>query len=215
MPVKTAVSADPPHDPRLIDRADTLAREIGLPVLGLGDAGCDLRLVVTPDRLELRVERGELAGGKPVCADLTRLDTTSPAGRSLSGPLFKAVGIKKGSPHRPSVVDCTAGLGGDAWLLAAHGCRVDAFERQPVVGALCGDALRRAAQSYPEIARRVTLHQGRRDRLARRVGEPGGPVFSHQHPGPRRGGAGPDVPAGAQGGRTQADARAASVGRSG
>ena len=214
MPVKTAVSADPPHDPHLIGRADTLAREIGLPVLGLGDAGCDLRLVVTPDRLELRVERGELAGGKPVCADLTRLDTTSPAGRSLSGPLFKAVGIKKGSPHRPSVVDCTAGLGGDAWLLAAHGCRVDAFERQPVVGALCGDALRRAAQSHPEIARRVTLHRGDA------IGWPDDRVSQadrsslNQHPGPRRGGAGPDVPAGAQGGGTQADARAASVGRS-
>jgi len=160
MPPTLALSADPPYDQRLIERAGILADALGLGLLKLGDTGCDLRLVVTPDRLELRVERGELAGGNAVFADLTKLDTTSPAGRSLNNPLFKAVGIKKGNAHRPRVVDCTAGLGEDAWLLAANGCVVDAYERQPVIAALLGDALERASQAHPEIAARIALHQG-------------------------------------------------------
>lgn len=159
MPTITALSADPPYDQRLIARADALAGELGLCIMKLGDPGCDLRLVVTPTRLELRVERGELAGGKPVYADLSKLDTTSPAGRSLNNPLFKAVGIKKGHAHRPRVMDCTAGLGEDAWLLAANGCVVDAYEREPIIAALLSDALARAGETQPEIRNRISLHQ--------------------------------------------------------
>jgi len=155
-----ALSTDPPYDTRLIERAGALADALGLPIIKRYDTDCDLRLVVTPDRLELRVEQGELAGGNAVYADLTKLDTTSPAGRSLNNPLFKAVGIKKGNAHRPCVLDCTAGLGEDAWLLAANGCSVDAFERQPIIAALLADALTRASQEHAEIADRITLHRG-------------------------------------------------------
>lgn len=160
MAANLAISADPPYDQRLIGRAESLSMRLGLPMRKLGDDGCDLRLVVTPKRLELRVERGELAGGKAVYADLSKLDTTSPAGRSLNNPLFKAVGLRKGRPDRPRVMDCTAGLGEDAWLLAANGCAVGAYEREPVIAALLGDALERAAKVNPEIVERVTLHQG-------------------------------------------------------
>ncbi|MEM9415940.1 MAG: class I SAM-dependent methyltransferase [Planctomycetota bacterium] len=159
MPPTIAISADPPYDQRLSQCAEKLATHLGLPIRKLGDTESGLRLAVTPTRLELRVETGELAGGKPVFADLSKLDTTSPAGRSLNNPLFKAVGIKKGIAHRPSVVDCTAGLGEDAWLLAANGCRVDAFERQPVIAALLADALQRASRIHPRIAERITIHE--------------------------------------------------------
>ncbi|MFI4861616.1 MAG: class I SAM-dependent methyltransferase [Phycisphaerales bacterium JB063] len=159
MPITLAISADPPYEQRLIERADELADRLGLSVRKLGEACGDLRLVVTAKRLELRVEQGQLAGGNAVYADLSKLDTTSPAGRSLNNPLFKAVGIKKGNAHRPRVMDCTAGLGEDAWLLAANGCTVDAYERQPVTAALLADALERVAVRHPEIAQRITLHQ--------------------------------------------------------
>ncbi|HAD42901.1 MAG TPA: 16S rRNA (guanine(1516)-N(2))-methyltransferase, partial [Plesiomonas shigelloides] len=46
----------------------------------------------------------------------------------------KAVGIKKG--YLPDVVDATAGLGRDAFVLASIGCRVRLLERHPVVAAL-------------------------------------------------------------------------------
>lgn len=46
----------------------------------------------------------------------------------------------------PSVVDGTAGLGRDAFVLASLGCTVTMVERHPVVAALLEDGLRRAYQ---------------------------------------------------------------------
>lgn len=60
----------------------------------------------------------------------------------------KAVGIK--GNYLPRVVDATAGLGRDAFVLAALGCHVTLFERHPVVAALLSDGLQRAYQD-PEI----------------------------------------------------------------
>jgi len=80
---------------------------------------------------------------------------------NLREPLARAVGIKGGL--RPHVFDLTAGLGRDAWSLASTGCRVTAFERQPLVHALLADGLARARSvSGPaaEIAERITLHRG-------------------------------------------------------
>lgn len=56
--------------------------------------------------------------------------------------IAKAVGLKQGV--NPSVVDGTAGLGRDAFVLASLGCTVIMVERHPVVAALLEDGLRRA-----------------------------------------------------------------------
>lgn len=53
----------------------------------------------------------------------------------------KAVGIK--GDYLPDVVDATAGLGRDAFVLASVGCRVRMLERNPVVAALLDDGLAR------------------------------------------------------------------------
>ena len=58
--------------------------------------------------------------------------------------ISKAVGIKKG--HRPNIVDATAGLGRDAFVLATMGCRVHMIERSKVIAKLLEDGLRRAEQ---------------------------------------------------------------------
>lgn len=145
----------------------------------LGEPECDILLAVTPERIELRVLVGEadLIGGHSVCADLAAIDTTSPAGRKLDMPLLKAVGIKKGHAYRPRVIDCTAGLGEDAWLLASHRCDVVAIERHPIIAALLDDAVERARKVQPEIACRITLHQANASDWLR-------PVTSHQSPAP-------------------------------
>lgn len=57
----------------------------------------------------------------------------------------KAVGIK--GDYLPTVIDATAGLGRDAFVLAAIGCKVTMFERHPVVAALLDDGLNRAYQN--------------------------------------------------------------------
>ncbi|MFQ1049290.1 class I SAM-dependent methyltransferase [Avibacterium paragallinarum] len=58
--------------------------------------------------------------------------------------IAKAVGIKK--DYLPSVIDATAGLGRDAFVLAAIGCQVRLVERHPVVRLLLQDGLQRAYQ---------------------------------------------------------------------
>ncbi|WP_133408403.1 class I SAM-dependent methyltransferase [Parashewanella tropica] len=75
--------------------------------------------------------------------------------------IAKAVGLKKG--ETPSVIDATAGLGRDAFVLASLGCQVTLIERHPVVAALLEDGLRRAYND-PEIGewvqQRMQLHHG-------------------------------------------------------
>lgn len=140
-------------------RADALADELGLP----RGAGGELELVATPERLELRVVRSEaagLAGGSPVFADWRKVDTTSPAGRSRKAPLPRAAWPRRWR-EPPRVLDATAGLGEDAWLLARLGCSVTAVERDPIVFALLEDAHHRAAACEdPDLrkaAQRITL----------------------------------------------------------
>lgn len=58
--------------------------------------------------------------------------------------IAKAIGIKQ--DYLPSVIDATAGLGRDAFVLAAIGCRVSLVERHPVVRLLLQDGLQRAYQ---------------------------------------------------------------------
>lgn len=58
--------------------------------------------------------------------------------------IAKAVGLKSGA--NPTIVDATAGLGRDAFVLASLGCQVTMLERHPVVAALLADGLQRAQQ---------------------------------------------------------------------
>lgn len=55
--------------------------------------------------------------------------------------IAKAIGLKHG--FCPSVLDATAGLGRDAFLLASLGCNVTMMERQTPVAALLDDGLQR------------------------------------------------------------------------
>lgn len=57
--------------------------------------------------------------------------------------IAKAIGLKPGITA--SVLDATAGLAGDAFVLATLGCPVTLLERSPVIFALIEDALERAS----------------------------------------------------------------------
>ncbi|MGZ0709444.1 class I SAM-dependent methyltransferase [Coraliomargarita sp. W4R53] len=58
--------------------------------------------------------------------------------------IAKAVGFNSG--QAPSVLDATAGLGGDAFVLASLGCQLTMTERVLEVRALLGDGLRVAKE---------------------------------------------------------------------
>ena len=59
--------------------------------------------------------------------------------------IAKAAGLNKGAT--PSVLDATAGMGKDAFVLASLGCKVTLVERQAPVYAMLVDGFRRARQS--------------------------------------------------------------------
>lgn len=74
--------------------------------------------------------------------------------------IAKAVGLK--GDAQSHVLDGTAGLGRDAFILACLGARVTLFERSPVVAALLENGLARAA-STPELSwinDHMSLHAG-------------------------------------------------------
>lgn len=72
--------------------------------------------------------------------------------------LVRACGVPNdGSPWR--IVDATAGLGRDAFLLATCGADVTLLERHPVLGLLLADALYELAGEIPDVAARLHLRQ--------------------------------------------------------
>ena len=83
------------------------------------------------------------------------------SGTSRKHALARAAGFARG--HVPTIVDATAGLGRDAFLLASSGAQVTLLERSPQVHELLRDALARAAAEGPELAAviaRMTLMLG-------------------------------------------------------
>ena len=81
--------------------------------------------------------------------------------------LPKAVGMKGG--NTPMVVDATAGLGRDAFLLASLGAEVTLIERSPEMHRLLAEGLERARKAGGDvvevISRMTLLHGDARDLL--------------------------------------------------
>lgn len=60
----------------------------------------------------------------------------------------------------PRVIDATAGLGRDAFLLACAGAQVVLMERQPVLAAMLRDGIQRLARVEPALADRMSVIEG-------------------------------------------------------
>ena len=71
--------------------------------------------------------------------------------------LLKAIGAQ----NNLRVLDCTAGLGVDAYLMAAYGCHVTMLEQSPVLGLMLREALIRALldPDASVIAERMRLQE--------------------------------------------------------
>jgi 16S rRNA (guanine1516-N2)-methyltransferase len=83
------------------------------------------------------------------------------SGEGRGQALPKAAGFTKG--RTPTIVDATAGLGRDAFLLASLGAHVTLIERSPEMHAHLQDGIARALAAgsiYEEIASRMTLLHG-------------------------------------------------------
>lgn len=129
--------------------AQSLAHKLGLPLLA-GQASAErsgaYTHVLLVEEKGLSLKKNEAQAPSP-----TRVDFDSGAllhrirGSGIKQEIARAVGIK--SQYRPSVLDATAGLGKDAFVLAALGCCVQMLERSPLIHALLADGLCRGRQS--------------------------------------------------------------------
>ncbi|WP_288130113.1 class I SAM-dependent methyltransferase [Microbulbifer sp.] len=136
--------------------AQALAEELRLEYLGVADSrniSSVAYVLECGGKLQLQAT-GRKAPG-PILVDF--VSGVAAHRRKFGGgkgqQIAKAVGMK-GSFY-PRVLDATAGLGRDAFVLASLGCEVQMLERNPVVHALLSDGVKRlqaAATSDPDLA---------------------------------------------------------------
>tara|TARA_R110001592_G_scaffold324870_3_gene604649 strand:- start:53273 stop:54100 length:828 start_codon:yes stop_codon:yes gene_type:complete len=104
------------------------------------------------------IQTGKSAPG-PVTASFLQGKTTHRLkfGGGKGQMIAKAVGLNKGL--RPSVLDATAGLAQDAFVLASLGCELILLERSPIIAELIASALRESqGTDIQEITSRMTLN---------------------------------------------------------
>lgn len=152
-------------DPALLAEAQRWADQCQQPCLGLQDpaavAGAAFVLLLAADGLKLQ-QTGRKAPG-PVWVDFAHgaADHRRQFGGGRGQMVARAVGLKPGV--NPSVLDATAGLGGDAFVLASLGAQVTLQERNAIVHCLLADGLARLradAAGRPdlqEVAQRMQL----------------------------------------------------------
>ena len=136
--------------------ARSLAKKLALSMADpAAGPAADVLLVVTDDQLEVRDLASPSLGSVSVDFVKGRAGYRRRVAGGQRHLLARAIGLR-GDPL--TVVDATAGLGRDAFILACLGCDVVAVERSPILGALIEDALRRACErgsgELDEVVRR-------------------------------------------------------------
>jgi len=140
------------------EAAIELAAQLDLPVLlpeGLSASGYKFVLRYSRSGLELVSLSSNHPG--PIRVDFEHPGLAYRVNNKVnSQAIVRAVGVKPGLI--PTVLDATAGLGKDAYLLATAGCPVQLLEKNCIVHALLSDGLQRANQSAdPKVQAAVVL----------------------------------------------------------
>ncbi len=144
--------------------AQQLAESLALPFVSkISDSthkATSFFLSLTPERLELKEVNSKHQNTIYIDFVSGKSEHRRLYGGGKKQPLGRAVGLKK-QPY-PTVLDATAGLGRDGWVLACLGCQVHLVERSPIIGALLHDALTRAqvCEQLSEVTARIKLTIG-------------------------------------------------------
>ncbi len=153
------------ENPLLLQKAMALAKSLQLNHVSLSKTSkYSALLIYTENGLQIQLKQ-DMDSKSPATLRIDFLSDTL-AYRRLHGggikqALARAVGIKSGI--RPSILDATAGLGKDSFLLASLGCQVTMTERSPLLAALLQDALARASNNpnlQQAVLNKLTLVQG-------------------------------------------------------
>lgn len=167
---------------RSTSRLEDLLERVGVPrVEALPDEACFV-LVEVDGVLELRPPAEPTRPGIRAVFPPDR-GVAAPGGARF--PLAKAFG-----PRIERIHDGTAGLGADAYRLAAAGYRVRAYERHPAVYALLASGWERARDEGrvpPEIAERLSFVWGEAAEMIDTIeGLDQGVYLDPMYPAPRR-----------------------------
>lgn len=146
-------------------QADALADSLGVPNLGVVRPRDirDFPVLLFLDEQGLGLQMTGKGAPGPVRAELVtgKMGYRREHGGGAGQLVAKAVGLQK-TRAALHIVDATAGLGQDAFVLASLGCTVTLFERNPVIHALLADGLARAALNVDcaAIVERMRLLEG-------------------------------------------------------
>jgi 16S rRNA (guanine1516-N2)-methyltransferase len=139
------------------DWAHALAAEMEIPLARKDSKEFQFLLICSADGLSLK--QTDKNGPGPIMVSFTgsTMEYRLKHGGGRSQALARAIGLKKG--WQPAVIDTTAGLGRDGFVLAYLGCQVHMLERSPILAAMLKDGLQRArrAAHTAETAGRIRL----------------------------------------------------------
>ncbi len=127
------------------ENAEALATRLQVPLLceQSPEIITDYDFVILFDGSSVALQQTGRKAPGPIMAEFTggAVDHRRKFGGGKGQMIAKAVGVKAGC--YPQVLDATAGLGKDSFVLASLGCEVTMLERSPIVQALLDDGVKR------------------------------------------------------------------------
>lgn len=145
MNVKIAVALIPEHTPEIVSRMTHIADQFELPLINFNERGDEFDYLLTlnaHNHFGLR-KRGSKSVFRVDFSAKNLLYRSKHASRR-NELLLRAIGIK--ANQTPSLVDATAGLGRDSFILATSGYSVTLLERVPIIHLLLQDAIAHAGK---------------------------------------------------------------------
>lgn len=136
------------NDTNRFEHANSFANEHGLPIFDEKNQDYVLQLCFQREHIELYDT--ELATGIHVDFVNGALAHREQFGGGKGQAIAKAIGLKKFD--RPTVVDASAGLARDAYVLASLGCQLTLIEQSPVLYCMLSDGIERALMEDPDGA---------------------------------------------------------------
>jgi len=140
------------------DQARSFAADYQLPLFDAKHLSFDLQLIFGSEYIELYDKQLNTS----IYVDFVHgaLAHRQQFGGGRGQAIAKAIGLKQGK--NPNVLDVTAGLARDAYILATLGCRMTLVEKSPVLSQLIADGINRGLEhehSVQTLAEGFELHQ--------------------------------------------------------
>ncbi len=136
------------NDPERFAQAEQLATHLHLPLLNdqAPETIVDYGFVVMFSPMDIALQQTGRKAPGPILVEFTEgaVDHRRKFGGGKGQMIAKAVGVKAGV--YPRVLDATAGMGKDSFVLASLGCHITMIERSPLVHLLLQDGLQRALE---------------------------------------------------------------------